>query len=125
MTTVTGRICLDRLAAGDPAEQAFDEQTLIEQTLDERRLDERTHPEANALVAESVGSALLMVLERLTPAERIAFVLHDVFDLPFDEIAGIVGRSTGATKMLAADPDRVRALDVADLLRVGRGHTRG
>jgi len=59
-------------------------------------------PEQEALIADSVGLALLVVLETLTPAERIAFVLHDIFDLPFDEIAAIVGRTPQATRQLAS-----------------------
>jgi RNA polymerase sigma-70 factor (ECF subfamily) len=54
------------------------------------------------LLADSVGLALLVVLERLTPAERVAFVLHDLFDLPFDEIAPIVGRTPAAARQLAS-----------------------
>jgi len=67
-----------------------------------------------------VGLALLVVLDRLTPAERIAFVLHDMFDAPFAEIAGIVGRSPGAAKKLASRArTRVRGgtVDHADLTR--------
>src|SRR5712691_1035932 len=59
-------------------------------------------PEHEALLADSVGLALLVVLGRLAPAERVAFVLHDVFDLPFDEIAPIVGRTPAATRQLAS-----------------------
>ena len=59
-------------------------------------------PEHEALLGESVGLALLAVLDTLTPAERVAFVLHDVFAVPFDEIAPIVGRSTGAARQLAS-----------------------
>src|SRR5206468_10626782 len=59
-------------------------------------------PEQEALLADSVGLALLVVLDRLTPAERVAFVLHDVFAVPFDEIAPIVERSPTATKKLAS-----------------------
>jgi RNA polymerase sigma factor (sigma-70 family) len=59
-------------------------------------------PEREALVADSVGLALLVVLERLTPAERIAFVLHDMFSVPFEEIAPIVGRSPAASRQLAS-----------------------
>ena len=61
-------------------------------------VDERLDPEQDALVADSVGLALLVVLETLTPAERLAFVLHDMFGLPFDEIAPIAGRSSEATR---------------------------
>jgi RNA polymerase sigma-70 factor (ECF subfamily) len=59
-------------------------------------------PEREALLADSVGLALLVVLDTLRPAERLAFVLHDMFGVPFDEIAPIVGRSPDATKMLAS-----------------------
>src|SRR5256885_3009073 len=59
-------------------------------------------PEHEALLADSVGLALLVILERLAPAERLAFVLHDMFDLPFDEIAPLVGRSPPAARQLAS-----------------------
>lgn len=85
-------------------------------------------PEEQALLADSVGLALLVVLDSLGPAERLAFVLHDVFQLPFEEIATIVGRSPAAARQLAsrarrrvqgseipaADPDRSRQRDVVD-----------
>ena len=59
-------------------------------------------PEQEALLADSVGLALLIVLDQLTPAERLAFVLHDMFELPFEEIAGIVGRTPAAARQLAS-----------------------
>jgi len=84
-------------------------------------------PEHEAVLADSVGLALLVVLERLTPAERLAFVLHDMFDLPFEEIAPLVGRSPAAARQLAsrarrrvqgaataADADRTRQREVVD-----------
>lgn len=85
-------------------------------------------PEQEALLADSVGLALLVVLERLSPAERLAFVLHDMFQVPFDEIAGIVGRTPVATRQLASrarrrvtgaqipmpDPDLARQRRVVD-----------
>ncbi len=61
-----------------------------------------TDPEHQALLADSVGLALLVVLEKLAPAERLAFVLHDMFDMPFDEIAPIVDRSPAAARQLAS-----------------------
>jgi RNA polymerase sigma factor (sigma-70 family) len=64
--------------------------------------EDRTDPEHEALLADSVGPALLVVLEMLAPAERLAFVLHDMFSVPFAEIAPIVGRSPNAAKMLAS-----------------------
>src|SRR5438067_9160455 len=82
-------------------------------------------PEHEAVLADSVGLALLVVLERLAPAERLAFVLHDMFDLPFEEIAPLVGRSPAAARQLAsrarrrvqgaataADADRTRQREV-------------
>lgn len=81
-----------------------------------------TNPEDEALLADSVGLALLVVLQTLTPAERLAFVLHDMFDLPFDEIAPLVGRSPAAARQLASRARRrvrgagVRAPD-ADIAR--------
>jgi RNA polymerase sigma-70 factor (ECF subfamily) len=60
------------------------------------------NPEQEALLADSIGLALLVVLETLAPAERVAFVLHDMFDLPFTEIAPIVGRSPAAARQLAS-----------------------
>src|SRR5918911_1382724 len=61
-----------------------------------------TDPEHEALLADSVGLALLVVLETLSPAERLAFVLHDIFAVPFDEIAPMVGRTPTATRQLAS-----------------------
>jgi RNA polymerase sigma-70 factor (ECF subfamily) len=78
-------------------------------------------PEQEALLADSVGLALLVVLETLVPAERLAFVLHDMFDVSFDEIASIVGRSPAAARQLASRaPRRVlgaAAVPEADLSR--------
>ena len=64
--------------------------------------EEGTDPEREVLLADSVGSALLVVLQTLAPAERVAFVLHDMFAVPFDEIAPIVGRSPAAARQLAS-----------------------
>ena len=64
--------------------------------------DWRTDPEEEALLADSVGLALYVVMDALTPAERVSFVFHDVFEVPFGAIATILGRSTAATKMLAS-----------------------
>src|SRR5712691_7169281 len=76
-------------------------------------------PEQEALLADSVGLALLVVLDTLEPAERLAFVLHDLFDLSFDEIAPIVGRSTAAARQLASRARRrVRGGDFAALVSV-------
>ena len=89
--------------------------------------DDGVDPEQEAVLADSVGLALLVVLETLTPAERLAFVLHDMFAVPFDEIAPIVGRSPAAARQLASrarrrvqgagavpDADRARQREVVD-----------
>jgi RNA polymerase sigma factor (sigma-70 family) len=100
LTTVVARLSLDRLRM----RKAKREDSLDEIPLDVRPLDPEpgADPEREAIVADSVGLALLVVLETLTPAERLAFVLHDTFGLPFDEIATIVERSPTATRQLAS-----------------------
>jgi RNA polymerase sigma factor (sigma-70 family) len=95
MTTVVARVCLDMLRARrsrreDPA--APDVPLSSDQTID---------PEQEAVLADSVGLALLVVLDALAPAERLAFVLHDMFGVPFDEIATVTGRSPAAARQLA------------------------
>src|SRR4051812_32246204 len=94
LTTVVARVCLDMLRA----RKARNEEP--------ERLPppEAVHegPEQEAVLADSVGLALLVVLETLAPAERIAFVLHDLFAVPFEEIASIVGRSEAAARQLAS-----------------------
>jgi RNA polymerase sigma factor (sigma-70 family) len=92
LTTVVARVCLDLLRS----RKSRREQPL---TLQHEAGDD---PEHEALLADSVGLALLVVLETLPPAERVAFVLHDMFDLPFDQIAPIVGRSPAAARQLAS-----------------------
>jgi len=89
LTTVVGRICLDALRTRRPV--AGEPELILTRT-----------PEDDTVLADSVGLALLVVLDTLGPAERLAFVLHDLFAVPFDEIAGILGRSAGAAKMLAS-----------------------
>jgi RNA polymerase sigma factor (sigma-70 family) len=97
LTTVTGRICLDVLRRrGARGEQP------LEPDLWTSPSDFSPDPEAEAVLADSVGLALYVVMDALTPAERVSFVLHDVFEMPFDTIAAILGRSTAATKMLAS-----------------------
>jgi len=98
LTTVIARVCLDKLRSRrsrreEPAGAWLDEAG--------GAADDHG-PEHEALVAESVGSALLVVLDLLAPAERVAFVLHDIFAVPFDEIADIVGRSPDAARQLAS-----------------------
>jgi RNA polymerase sigma factor (sigma-70 family) len=131
LTTVIARVCLDRLrsrrARPEVAIGAIPDEPASAENGDD--------PAHQALVAESVGAALLVVLDLLPPAERVAFVLHDVFAVPFDEIAPIVDRSPDATRQLArrarrrlqgapptADLDLVRQRRVVDaFLRAARG----
>src|SRR5262245_36461677 len=99
LTTVWGRVCLDRLRSRRSRREVNLGARMPEPILSrENGID----PEQEALLADSIGLALLVVLEMLTPAERLAFVLHDMFAVPFDEIAAIVGRSTAANRKLAS-----------------------
>src|SRR5919206_2197826 len=107
LTTVVARLCLNTLRSrssrrevpleeplgGPPSERVPDPIVSRADGID---------PEQEALLADSVGLALLVVLETLTPAERLAFVLHDMFAVPFEEIAPIVGRTSVATRQLAS-----------------------
>ncbi len=97
LTTVVARICLDMLRS---------RKTRREEPLDLPAhgaiVDIASNPEREAAFADSVGIALLVVLQTLTPAERVAFVLHDMFDLPFEEIAAVIGRSATAARQLAS-----------------------
>ena len=95
LTTVVSRVALDMLRA----RQSRREEPLEAGALDALASD---NPAAETELADSVGLALLVVLERLAPAERLAFVLHDMFGLPFEEIAAIVERSPAATRQLAS-----------------------
>jgi RNA polymerase sigma factor (sigma-70 family) len=102
LTKVVARVCLDMLRTRasrreDPLD-VYVPEPIIARAIG--RGDEG--PEADALLADSVGLALLIVLEKLEPAERLAFVLHDVFGMTFEEIAPIVDRSLGATRQLAS-----------------------
>ena len=103
LTTVVGRVCLDMLRSrtsrrvvplGEPLG------TRVPEPLVSRA--DGIDPEHEALLADSVGLALLVVLQTLTPAERLAFVLHDMFSVPFEEIAPVVGRSPTAARQLAS-----------------------
>jgi RNA polymerase sigma factor (sigma-70 family) len=99
LTTVVARVCLDMLRSRKSRrEQPLDVHLPEPIVTREDELD----PEAEVVMADSVGLALLVVLDTLAPAERLAFVLHDVFAVPFDEIAPIVGRSTTAARQLAS-----------------------
>ncbi len=124
LTTVVARVCLDMLRS----RQSRREEPFTADAPEPVATGTRgSSPEHEALLADSVGLALLVVLDRLTPAERLAFVLHDMFAVPFEEIAPIVGRSVTATRQLASrarrrvrggaaapDPDLVRQREVVE-----------
>lgn len=131
LTTVTARVCLDMLRSRksrreEPLDDDGDEPVASAGEGD---------PEREILMADSISLALLVVLETLAPAERVAFVLHDMFDVPFDEIAPIVGRSPTAARQLASrarrrvqgvsevpDADRIRQREIVDaFLAASRG----
>jgi RNA polymerase sigma factor (sigma-70 family) len=128
LTTIVARICLDMLRA---------RKTRREEPIgiDAERIPGGDDAEREALIADSVGVAMLVVLETLMPAERVAFVLHDMFNLPFDEIAPVVGRSPAAARQLASrarrrvqgapatpDADRARQREVVGaFLAAARG----
>ncbi|WP_327287122.1 sigma-70 family RNA polymerase sigma factor [Streptomyces sp. NBC_01198] len=109
LTTVVGRVCIDVLRSRKARPEAPYDERLPQVVVAE---DEGAAPEDDAVLADAVGTALLVVLDTLRPAERLAFVLHDMFAVPFDEIAPIVGRTTDAAKMLASRARRkVQATD--------------
>ncbi|MFF9803832.1 RNA polymerase sigma factor SigJ [Streptomyces coeruleorubidus] len=133
LTTVTGRVCLDLLRSrAARREEPMDDTFVPDPVL---RPLSRIDPEQEVLHADEVGLALLVVLENLEPAERLAFVLHDMFAVPFDDIAPIVERSPAATRQLAsrarrrargatpaAEPDLGRQKEVLDaFLAASRG----
>jgi RNA polymerase sigma-70 factor (ECF subfamily) len=124
LTTVLARVCLDVLRSRNTRRE-----DPLPDDGSERALEHRGEPSAedDAVLADSVGMAMQVVLDRLPPAERVAFVLHDMFDLTFDEIAPIVGRSAVATRQLASrarrrvrgtppspPADRVRHREIAE-----------
>ncbi len=99
LTTVVARVCLDMLRS----RQSRREEPLNAQAAEPvAKYRAGADLEQEALLADSVGMVLLVVLDRLSPAERLAFVLHDMFDVPFDEIAPIVGRSPAAARQMAS-----------------------
>jgi RNA polymerase sigma-70 factor, ECF subfamily len=131
LTTVVGRVCLDMLRSRRSRREepmgAYVPEPFVSR-------EDGIDPEHEALLADSVGPALLVVLETLAPAERIAFVLHDLFAVPFDEIAPIVGRSSEAARQLASrarrrvqgatipDDDLTRRREIVDaFLAASRG----
>ena len=99
LTTLLARTCLDMLRARTSRREEPLDVHLPDPIISRQ---DRVNPEQQALLAEGIGLALLVVLDTLTPAERVAFVLHDMFAVPFDQIAPIVGRSPAAARQLAS-----------------------
>lgn len=99
LTTVIGRVCLDVLRLRKSHREEDLDPEIAEPVAG---MEDDGDPEESIALADSVGLALLVVLENLRPSERVAFVLHDIFDLPFNQIAPIVGRSPAAARKLAA-----------------------
>jgi RNA polymerase sigma-70 factor (ECF subfamily) len=124
LTTVVARVCLNMLRARQTRRELPLHEGVPEPVVDREHGGD---PEQEALLADSVGLALLVVLDTLTPSERLAFVLHDMFAVPFDEIAPMIERSPAAARQLAsrarrrvkgsapaADPDLTRQRQVVD-----------
>jgi RNA polymerase sigma-70 factor, ECF subfamily len=124
LTTVVSRVCLDMLRARRSRKEEYVGSWLPEPIVS---LEDQVDPEQEAILADSLGLALLVVLETLTPAERLAFVLHDMFGVPFEEIAAIVDRTPDAARQLAsrgrrrvrgaapsADADQARQREIVD-----------
>ena len=103
LTTVVAQICLDILRS---RKSRREEPAGLVRPEGSGEGQDRIDPEEEALLADSIGQALLIVLDTLSPAERLAFVLHDLFDVPFNEVAPIVGRSEAATRKLASHARR-------------------
>ena len=99
LTTIVARLCLDRLRSRASRHEESLDVSLPDPVVSAA---DGVDPEQEALLADSVGLAMLIVLEQLTPAERLAFVLHDTFGLPFDQIAPVIGRTREATRQLAS-----------------------
>ncbi|MGZ8600139.1 MAG: sigma-70 family RNA polymerase sigma factor [Actinomycetota bacterium] len=132
LTTIVARVCLDMLRSRTSRREEPLGAEVPEQVAGRQG---GVDPEEEALLADSVGPALLVVLETLAPAERLAFVLHDLFAVPFDEIAPIVGRSPAAARQLASrarrrvqgatevpDADRTKQREIVDaFLAASRG----
>jgi RNA polymerase sigma factor (sigma-70 family) len=124
LTTILARVCLNALRSRAQRKEDSLDFVMPDPILDR---DGGDGPEQQALLADSVGIALLVVLETLTPAERIAFVLHDLFAVPYDEIGGMIERSSDTARQLASrarrrvrgrapapDPDIARQREVVD-----------
>jgi RNA polymerase sigma factor (sigma-70 family) len=122
LTTVLARICLDMLRLRDTRREQPHESANLDRGVDHGTgadHEARTDPEQEAVLADSVGRALLVVLDRLSPAERVALVLHDMFAVPFEEIAAVVDRSPVAAKKLASRArQRVKGHDAQPAARL-------
>jgi RNA polymerase sigma factor (sigma-70 family) len=127
LTTIVSRVCLDMLRSRRSRREASWEEPDVRMPDPIVGREDRIDPEQEALLGDSVGLALLVVLQSLSPAERLAFVLHDMFGVPFGEIGTIVGRSPTAARQLASrarrrvrgtaavpDPDPARQRQVVD-----------
>jgi RNA polymerase sigma-70 factor, ECF subfamily len=115
LTTVVARVCLDALRSRSSRHEESLDDSAAPALQQASHRSAASDPEQEFLMADSVGLALLVVLEKLTPAERLAFVLHDTFDLSFDEIAVIIGRTPEATRQLASRARR-RVRGTADVV---------
>jgi RNA polymerase sigma-70 factor (ECF subfamily) len=125
LTTIVARVCLNMLRSRNARREESLEDHIPDPVISP---EGGLQPEQEAVLADSVSLALLVVLDTLTPAERLAFVLHDMFELPFEEIAPMVGRTPGAARQLASrarrrvkgaeipapDPDLARQREVVD-----------
>ena len=122
LTTVVARVCLDQLRTRESRrEDALELHGPSEMSGAESTLD----PQRELELADSMSIALLVVLQTLAPAERVAFVLHDMFDLPFDEIAPIVGRTATAARQLASRARRrVQGVDPDSVVRAHHARQR-
>ena len=127
LTTIVSRVCLDMLRSRRSRREAPLEESDVRMPDPIVGREDRVDPEQEALLGDSVGLALLVVLQSLSPPERLAFVLHDMFGMPFAEIGPIVGRSATAARQLASrarrrvrgtaavpDPDLARQRQVVD-----------
>ena len=118
LTTIVGRVCLDMLRSRRSRREGPLDRRPVEPVA---RPEDGSDPEHQAVLADSVGLALLVVLETLEPAERLAFVLHDMFAVPFDEIAPIVERTPAAARQLASRARRrLQGADLAPERDLGR-----
>ena len=120
LTVVVSRIALDMLRTRKRRREEVLEQSGAEETADTRS---GVDPEKETLLTESVGIGLLVVLERLQPAERLAFVLHDLFCIPFEEIASIIAKTPAAARQLASRARRrVQGVDDTEAARATQQH---